>query len=171
MIQSLAPLAKNIVHSLVVIAFLINAASLLCGADDTSEAAGYLKKPYPPAEKGMTRFAIVLPKQDNEENFKVEIIVGKKVMVDSANRAFMGGKIEEVNIEGWGFSRYVVKELGPVAQTLIGGGVPEERFVTMQPLLVRYNSRLPIAVYVPEGAEVKYRIWSVPADSKEMPKQ
>ncbi len=139
--------------------------------NDASEAERYLKKPYPPAEKGMTRFALILPKQENEENFKVEIIVGKKVMVDSANRAFLGGKIQEVNIEGWGFSYYIVKEIGAVGQTLIGGGVPQERFVTMQPLLVRYNSRLPIAVYVPEGAEVKYRIWSVPAEAKEMPKQ
>lgn len=138
--------------------------------EDDSEAARYLKKAYPPAEKGMTRFAILLPKQDVEENFKVELIVGKKIMVDSVNRAFLGGSIEEVNIEGWGFSRYVVKEIGPAAQTLIGGGVPQERFVTMQPLLIRYNSRLPVAVYVPEGAQVKYRIWSAPPEAKEMPK-
>jgi len=29
-----------------------------------------------------------------------------------------------------------------------------------EPYLIRYNSRLPIVVYVPEGAEVRYRIWS-----------
>ena len=26
--------------------------------------------------------------------------------------------------------------------------------------LLRYNSKLPLVVYVPEGVEVKYRLWS-----------
>jgi len=26
-------------------------------------------------------------------------------------------------------------------------------------LIIRYNSRLPIVVYVPENARVRYRIW------------
>jgi ecotin len=149
--------------------------ALLMGAtargDEASEAAGYLKKAYPPAEKGMTRFAIILPKLENESNFKVELIVGRKMTVDSANTASLGGSIDEVNIEGWGFSRYVVKRIGEAAQTLIGGGMPEERFVTMPSRLVRYNSRLPIAVYVPEGAEVKYRIWSTTSETKDIPKR
>jgi ecotin len=28
-----------------------------------------------------------------------------------------------------------------------------------EPYLIRYNSRLPIVVYVPEGVEVHYRVW------------
>jgi ecotin len=37
-----------------------------------------------------------------------------------------------------------------------------DRFVTLggEPFLIRYNSRLPVVVYVPEGVEVRYRIWS-----------
>ena len=36
------------------------------------------------------------------------------------------------------------------------------RFITLggEPYLIRYNSRLPIVVYVPEGVEVRYRIWT-----------
>jgi ecotin len=37
---------------------------------------------------------------------------------------------------------------------------PITQFVTAAPLLIRYNSRLPIVVYAPLGYEVKYRIWS-----------
>jgi len=154
-----------------VVVVMLSLVGTCVGGDEGSEAAKYLQKPYPPAEKGMTRFALILPKREHEGDYKVELIVGKKMTVDSVNRAFLGGKIEEVNIEGWGFPRYVVKQFGPAAQTLIGGGVPQERFVTLQPFLIRYNSRLPIAVYVPEGAEVKYRIWSTPKESIAMLKQ
>ncbi|HEX8914314.1 MAG TPA: ecotin family protein [Humisphaera sp.] len=144
--------------------------SAASAADETSEAAGYLKKAYPPAEAGMVRYAILLPKRDREDDVKVELIVGKKTTVDSANGAAYGGQIETVNIEGWGFTRYVVKDLGGVMQTLRGGGHPEERFVKVQSILVRYNSRVPIAVYVPEGAEVQYRLWTATPEATPMTK-
>ena len=67
--------------------FVITTMTLLLAAvvygDEKSEAAGYLAKVYPPAEKGMTRFAIILPKLEHEGNHKVELIVGKKIMADS----------------------------------------------------------------------------------------
>lgn len=36
-----------------------------------------------------------------------------------------------------------------------------DRFVTLggEPKLLRYNSRLPIVVYVPSSVEVRYRLW------------
>jgi ecotin len=36
-----------------------------------------------------------------------------------------------------------------------------ERFISVggEPQLLRYNSRLPVVVYVPDGVEVRYRIW------------
>jgi len=44
------------------------------------------------------------------------------------------------------------------------------RFITLGggPFLIRYNSRLPIVVYVPEDVEVRYRIWSADSASKMM---
>ena len=41
-------------------------------------------------------------------------------------------------------------------------GAPKiERFITLggNPNLLRYNSRLPLVVYVPEEVEVLYRVW------------
>ncbi|MNH20233.1 Ecotin precursor [compost metagenome] len=32
--------------------------------------------------------------------------------------------------------------------------------------LLRYNSKLPVVVYVPEGVEVRYRIWSASDEVK-----
>ena len=135
------------------------------GADDM--------KAFPPAEKGMVRHVLQLPKQADESAFKVELIVGKTVRVDAENRYFFGGKIESEVIQGWGYTRYLVRQLGPMAGTLmaIGPEAPKvDRFVALggEPYLIRYNSRLPVVVYVPEGVEVRYRIWSAEPEAKAM---
>ena len=46
-----------------------------------------------------------------------------------------------------------------------------DRFITLggEPYIIRYNSRLPIVVYVPEGVEVRYRIWTTAAELKSFP--
>ena len=49
-------------------------------------------KAFPPAEKGMVRHVLQLPKQKDESVFKVELIVGKTVQVDKENMYFFGGK-------------------------------------------------------------------------------
>lgn len=119
---------------------------------------------FPPAEKGMVRYVLQLQEQDDESAFKVELIVGKTVQVDEGNKYFFGGKIEEENIPGWGFTRYVVSNLGPMAGTLmaVDPDAPKvPRFIAIggETFLIRYNSRLPVVVYVPEGVEVRYRLW------------
>ena len=78
----------------------------------------------------------------------VELVVGKKVILDTVNHHGFSGKIETVEVQGWGLSRYVVKDLGPLAGTLIGGATEmKEKFVTLEPILVRYNSRVPLFWY------------------------
>jgi ecotin len=132
-------------------------------------------KAFPPAEEGMVRHVLQLPKQADEAAFKVELIAGKTVKVDAGNNYFFGGKIEAKNIEGWGFTRYVVSKLGPMAGTrmAVDPNLPKvDRFIPMggEPDLIRYNSRLPLVVYAPEGVEVRYRIWSAEPGAKPMEK-
>jgi ecotin len=132
-------------------------------------------KAFPPAEPGMVRFVLDVPKQDDESALKVELIVGKTVQTDGQNRHFFGGRIETETIKGWGFPRYIVRKLGPMAGTLmaVDPNAPKvSRFVTLggDPYLIRYNSRLPIVVYAPEGAEVRYRIWTAGAETRAMEK-
>ncbi len=133
--------------------------------------AGDNMKAFPPAEAGMVRYVLPMEKQADEEALKVELIVGKTVKTDGANRHFFGGKLEVEAIQGWGFDRYVLKSLGPMAGTLMAPppGAPEvEKFVAVggEPYLVRYNSRLPLVIYVPTGVEVRYRIWRADPASK-----
>ena len=154
------------VCSIAVLSFLVAMSSVLA-ADNM--------KAFPPAAKGMVRYVLQLPEQKDEYAFKVELIVGKTVQLDEGNRYFFGGKIEAENIEGWGFTRYVISELGPMAGTLmaVDPNAPKApRFITIggEPYLIRYNSRLPVVVYVPEGVEVRYRIWSATPEAKPIEK-
>ena len=136
----------------------------------SAQAADNMKA-FPPAEKGMVRYVLQLPRQDDESVFRVELIVGKTVLVDEVNKYFFGGKIEVETIKGWGFPRYIVSKLGPMAGTRIAvhPDTPKvNRFITLggEPYLIRYNSRLPIVVYAPESVEVRYRVWSAGPDVK-----
>lgn len=137
-------------------------------------AAADNMKAFPPAEAGTTRHVLNLPKQPDESLFKVEIVVGKTVQTDAVNRYFFGGKLEEVSIEGWGYNRYVLKNLGPMASTMMApppDSPKVERFITLggERYLVRYNSKLPLVVYVPEGVEVRHRVWRADPEAKPVP--
>ena len=128
-----------------------------------AEEQDYLKA-FPDAKEGMSRYVIMLPHKDRKDdgNFKVELIVGKEMITDGVNRVRLGGKIETKPLKGWGFSYYEVTDLGPALSTRMGvTGKSKEvkRFVAGPSTLIGYNSRLPLVVYVPEGAEVHYRIW------------
>ena len=141
--------------------------ALVYGADNM--------KAFPPAESGMVRYVLQLPVQEDESLLKVELLVGKIMQTDAKNRYFLGGKIEQQTIEGFGYTSYKVSKIGPMAGTLIAVDPNEPkvaRFITLggEPYLIQYNSKLPVVVYVPEGAEVRYRIWSTGAEMKTMEK-
>lgn len=153
-------------YSAAIFSFLT--ASLCVSAADSLKA-------FPEAEEGMVRHVLHLPQQADEFAFQVELLVGKTVQLDGVNQYFFSGTIEAVDIEGWGFTRYVVSKLGPMAGTRIGvhpDAPKADRFITLGggPHLIRYNSRLPVVVYVPEGVEVRYRIWHTTPESTPMDK-
>jgi ecotin len=132
------------------------------------------EKAYPPAEAGMVRYVLHLPTLTNETEVKVELIVGKTVETDGANKYFFTGKIKEETVSGWGFPRYNVT-IGPMASTMMAPapGTPKvAKFVTLggEPYLIRYNSKLPVVVYAPEGIEVRYRLWKGEPESQPVDK-
>jgi len=148
------------------------AASTTTAADGPKHK--YLKA-FPPASAGMARYVIVLPHKERgeEDNFRVELIVGMEMLTDGVNRVRLGGEIEPKPLKGWGFTYYEVAKFGPATTTLIGvpPGTPKvKKFVTIPPLQIRYNSRIPVVVYVPDGGEVRYRIWKA-SDTTEKAKK
>lgn len=119
----------------------------------------------PPAGDGVVRYVLPLPSQDDESLFKLELIVGKTVRIDAQNNYFFAGRIEEEKARGRDGSCYRVTSLGPITgtQKAVAPGTPlVDRFVTLggEPYFIRYDSRNPVEISVPEGAEVRYRLWS-----------
>jgi ecotin len=150
------------VRILIFLAFTLSA--LIAGEGEIGPFASKELKAFPPAGEGMSRFVIMFPPRKDEELLKVQLLVGKTVKLDPQNRYFFVGKLETETITGWGYDRYVLKSLGPMAGTLMAVDPNEpkiDRFITLggEPQLLRYNSRLPLVVYVPQGVEVRYRIW------------
>lgn len=131
-------------------------------------------KPYPAPESGMVRHVLQLDPEEHEEDFRVELILGKTVDTDGVNRHFFAGKIQQHTVEGWGYSYHKLDELGPMAGTRMAPSPGKEKVKTFvriggNPYWVRYNSKLPVVVYVPKGVEVRYRIWSAKGDGESIP--
>ncbi|MFQ6575759.1 serine protease inhibitor ecotin [Pseudomonas sp. UM16] len=125
--------------------------------------------PYPEAEKGFSRQVIHLPQQADESALKLEVLAGKTLQVD-CNRQHLGGSLQEQTLQGWGYSYYRLEKVMGPASTLMAcpDTTNKQAFVPVvgDGFLLRYNSKLPVVVYVPEGVEVRYRIWTASEDVK-----
>lgn len=131
-------------------------------------------KPYPAAAEGFNRHVIELPAQANEAEHRVELIAGKTLEVD-CNQQRLGGQWQEKTVEGWGYGYYELGQVGPAVSTLMAcpEGSRKQAFVQVggEPMLVRYNSKLPLVIYAPAEVEVRYRIWSAAAAASPAPRQ
>jgi len=142
--------------------------SLLLTMGVSSMAADHKElKAFPAAIEGQERFVIVLPHKErgDDENFKVELVAGKVMETDGANQYRMACAVEARPLKGWGYTFYEVTGSDQTMSTLMAPapGTPKEtRFVSGDPLQIRYNSRLPVVIYAPEGFEIRYRIWAAP---------
>ncbi len=160
--------------------FLVSVVSVVeAAAGDSPDvdpgAIKNLEAAYPKAPEGMTRKVILLPHKERgeEDDFQVEIVVGKSIVTDGINTYGFGGDLREVDIPGWGFSYWQAegKFEAPVQTRIGGAGTATPKFVAGPRRLVRYNSRLPLVVMVPEDCEVRWRTWKAaegfaPADER-----
>ncbi|QDT68688.1 Ecotin precursor [Planctomycetes bacterium MalM25] len=154
---------KILLPTLILMALLVAARPAIAEGDDHPAAKNL--KAFSAAADGRVRYVVLLSEKtrDEEADLRVELLIGKTMMSDGVNTLRMGGEIVEQNVEGWGFTRYEVPKFGPAASTLMAvpPGTPQvEKFVAIPSKLVRYNSRIPLVVYVPEGGEVRYRVWT-----------
>lgn len=131
-------------------------------------------KPFPAATEGYNRHVIELPAQANEAEHKVELIAGKTLEVD-CNQQRLGGQWQEKTVQGWGYNYYELGPVGPAASTLMAcpDNSRKPAFVQVggEPMLVRYNSKLPLVIYTPADVQVRYRIWSATATTTTAPRQ
>lgn len=120
-------------------------------------------KAFPDAGDGMERLIIELPVMQEEDSFKVELIPGRLMWTDGVNLTRLGVTVSSHPLPGWGYTYYQVAESDVVMSTMMAapeGGQRVKVFVEGTSLFVRYNSSLPIVVYVPKGYEIRYRIWN-----------
>lgn len=117
---------------------------------------------FPKRVDGKQRRVIELPRVIDEGRFMVELVPGKTEMVDCNLRSYRA-QIKRATLDGWGYSYYVLGEPTPGPATLKAcpDGSKTRRFVRVrgEGLMLPYNSSLPLVVYVPEGLDLKYRIW------------
>ena len=106
------------------------------------------------------RHVIELPALPDEDAHKLELIGGKAMTVDCNSRG-MDGRFEARDVPGWGYSYWVLQSQGQVHSTMMmcPPGSAKPGFVQAEPLLVRYNSKLPVVVFVPEGMQLRWRVW------------
>ena len=147
---------------------LIAVAVLSGSLPEASMAADDLK-PFPEAEAGYRRVVIRLPVDDAPDVKRVELIFGKMMKVD-CNRHFLSGRLASKVVQGWGYRYFVLDDIQGPASTMMAcpPDVPlKAAFVRVnfgrndaQSGWQRYNSKLPIVIFVPDGIEVRYRIWT-----------
>jgi ecotin len=127
---------------------------------------------FPQAAEGQVRYIIEVPPKPNENDYRIELLVGKKMLTDCNTRQLFG-KVEKRPLKGWGYHYYVVSDINSGAHTMMVCKEPkQERFVALiHKELLRYNSRLGTVVYVPEGYDVRYRIWQADSQLNEAQKR
>jgi ecotin len=162
--RRLTMLHANRINALV---FLIVLAGLTGSYPTAANAADDLK-PYPEAESGYRRAVIRLPVVDAPDDRKVELIFGKMMEID-CNRHFFSAQLARKVAQGWGYDYFVMSNIRGPASTMMACPPDEPKkntFVRVglgqedaQNGWQHYNPKLPIVVYVPEGIEVRYRIW------------
>jgi ecotin len=161
------------------VVFLIALAGLLGGVPTAALAADDLK-PFPESESGYRRVVIRLPAVDAPDDQRVELILGKTMEVD-CNRHFLSGELKRKVAQGWGYDYFVLNNVSDPASTMMACPPDEPRkaaFVRInlgrsdtQNGWQRYNSKLPIVIYVPDSIEVRYRIWTADRQTATAPSE
>ncbi|WP_348943736.1 serine protease inhibitor ecotin [Chitinibacter sp. FCG-7] len=126
-------------------------------------------KAFPAAEPGYQRIVIKLPPVKNPDLYRVQLIPGKVIDADCNTRG-LRGEIDEETVKGWGYNYWKVEKVGPGPTTMMAcpPGTSSRKFVPVysDDDLIRYNSKLPVVVYVPNDVELRYKIWRAPEKAK-----
>jgi ecotin len=141
----------------------------LLGSFPAAASAAADLKPFPQAEPGYRRIVIRLPVVDTPDERRVELIFGKTMEVD-CNRHILTGQLARKVVQGWGYDYLVLSNIRGPASTMMACPPDEPKKATFvlvnldqneaQSGWQRYNSNLPIVIYVPDSFEVRYRIWT-----------
>lgn len=121
---------------------------------------------FPKPEKGMHQVVIEVPTSENDYDKKIEIFAGKFMETDTCNRTFLAGEFKKDEVKGFGYDFLTFSTKGMTPSTLMGclDNKKISQFVKSQGYLTNYNGRMPIVVYVPDGYDVRFKIYRADAD-------
>lgn len=132
-----------------------------------------IQAPYPEAPEGFKCLTIALDPVDGGEeealNFRLQLIPGRFMELtkeEAANIRGFAGEISEHTVDGWGYDYFHVQMGTEAVSTMmtVEGSNDNERTCTFVPItsprLVSYNSTAPLVVYIPEGADLHYSVWT-----------
>jgi len=129
--------------------------------------------PYPAPAADERRWVIQLPGvlpptidariSANPVDWRVELLVGKELMVDCNGPRLMG-RIASSALPGTGTTIYRVTQVSPPISTRMAcppDRAPTPAFVPMgiKPFVVPYNVSQPIVIYAPRDLQVRWRLW------------
>ncbi len=118
-------------------------------------------KSFPAAKEDYKRNVINLPQRNNEDKLKIEIYAGILQEVD-CNGYMMLGSIDSKNLEGYGYTYYDVTTEERIMGTM--KGCPDSKktlkYISLQPIIVPYNSKLPLVIYAPENVQIRYKVYT-----------
>ncbi|KIO35565.1 serine protease inhibitor ecotin [Shewanella sp. cp20] len=123
-------------------------------------------KMFPAPNDGLVQHILTLPKLANEEDYRLEIAIGRNEEVD-CNKHGLSGEIEQHTVQGWGYNYYQVDAIhqGPSTMIACFDKAKQTAFLTLpEKLTLAYDSRLPKVFYLPAGAQLRYRIWQASSD-------
>lgn len=118
-------------------------------------------KMFPSPAEGMEQHILTLPPLNDEQNYMVEIQIGQTKMVD-CNKHGLSGELTLESVKGWGYQFYRVNQItdGPSTMMACIDTAKKEAFLPIPGnLKIKYDSRLPEVFYLPQGSEIRYRVW------------
>ncbi|MBB1317306.1 serine protease inhibitor ecotin [Shewanella sp. SR43-4] len=117
-------------------------------------------KMYPAPTSGMVQHILTLPALTNEQDYMLEVQIGQNKVVD-CNKTQLMGDINTLSLPGWGYVYYQVDQVmqGPTTRMMCTEAKKAKFIVLNQALTLSYDSRQPKVFYLPQGTELRYRLW------------
>ncbi|NLY04152.1 MAG: ecotin [Campylobacter sp.] len=123
---------------------------------------------FPEAKEGFKQHVIELEAKEDESLYKVVVEFGRVLEVDCNARSYIGGNLEEQNLEGYGYPYYefTLSDSHIISTMMLCPDTLEERFIKFHNTIdIRYNSLLPLIIYTPNDIDVNLKIYKLESES------
>ncbi|MCV6631585.1 MAG: ecotin family protein [Flavobacteriaceae bacterium] len=118
----------------------------------------FILSQFPEAEPGQKRVFILMEPKSNEENYQVQIGIGKRQKVDPCNTHFLDVAMEKKEKQGFTYFQFGKATIQSTLMHCTAASV--ERLVNSAAVFEPYNSQIPIVAYIPNDCDLYYHVWT-----------